>query len=114
MDIPYLDPSRGRQGRTGIFSRILRLCGTALFLTGVAVGCYSGLQWLQTGRADPTLIQDVVTSRLPDGVQGWIAGPRSWYGLHRLALWVLRIPLFASVAFTGFLILLAGTASRRP
>jgi len=113
MDAPYLDPSRGRQKAPGVFSRIVRLIGMAMFLTGLAMGCYAGLRWLETGHSTATLINDVVAAQLPDRAQAWIARPRSWYGLHRVVVWVLRIPLFASVAFSGFLILLASTASGR-
>ena len=82
-----------------------------MFVTGIILGCYVGLRWLQTGRVEATLIEDAVVAKLPDPAQAWIARPRSWYGLHRFIVWVLRIPLFASVAFGGFLILLA-TATR--
>lgn len=82
-----------------------------MFVTGVVLGCYAGLRWLQTGGFEATLIEDVVISKLPDDARVWIADPRSWRGLHRLVIWVFRIPLFASVAFGGFLILLA-TATR--
>jgi len=84
-----------------------------LFLTGIAMGCYAGLRWLQTGHGDPTLIEDVIVANLPDPAQAWIVRPRSWLGLHRVVVWGLRIPLYASVAFGGFLILLASTASSR-
>ena len=82
-----------------------------MFVTGVVLGCYVGLHWLQTGRFDATLIEDVVVAKLPDRARAWVAQPSSWHGLHRFTLWILRIPLFASVAFSGFLILLA-TATR--
>ena len=111
MDAPYLDPSRGRRNKAGIVVRSARLLGIAMFVTGIILGCYVGLHWLQTGRVEARLIEDAVVAKLPDAVQVWIAHPRSWYGLHRFIVWVLRIPLFASVAFSGFLILLA-TATR--
>ena len=94
-----------------MFVRSARLLGLLMFVTGVALGCYVGLRWLQTGRVEATLIEDVVVAKLPDDVRSWVAHPRSWYGLHRLTVWILRIPLFASVAFSGFLVLLA-TATR--
>jgi hypothetical protein len=78
-----------------------------MFVSGVILGCYVGLHWLQTGRIEATLVEDVVFAKLPNSAQAWVARPRSWYGLHRFVVWVLRIPLFASVAFIGFLILLA-------
>jgi hypothetical protein len=78
-----------------------------MFVTGVILGCYVGLHWLQTGRIEATLLEDVVFAKLPAGAQGWVTRPRSWYGLHRFVIWVLRIPLFAAVAFSGFLVLLA-------
>ena len=111
MDAGYLDPSRGRREKAGVFVRTARLLGLVTFLAGVILGCYVGLQWLQTGRLDATLLEDVVVAKLPASAQTWVAQPRSWYGLHRFVMWVLRIPLFASVAFSGFLILLA-TATR--
>ena len=89
MDAPYLDPSRGRQDKAGVLVR------SALLL----------------GLVEATLIEDVVLGKLPDDAKAWVAHPRSWYGLHRFTVWILRIPLFASVAFSGFLILLA-TATR--
>ena len=111
MDAPYLDPSRGRRDKAGVLVRGARLLGLVMFVTGLILGCYVGLLWLQSGRVEATLIEDVVLARLPDDAQAWVAHPRSWYGLHRFAMWILRIPLFASVAFGGFLILLA-TATR--
>ncbi len=111
IDAPYLDPSRGRRDKAGVFVSGARLLGLAMFVTGILMGCYVGWQWLQTGRFDATLIEDVVVAKLTDRAQAWIAQPRAWYGLYRLVVWLLRIPLFASVAFGGFLILLA-TATR--
>jgi hypothetical protein len=111
MDAPYLDPSRGRRDKAGVLVRSARLLGLVMFVAGIMLACYVGLRWLQTGRVEATLIEDVVLAKLPDDAQAWVAHPRSWYGLHRFALWILRIPLFASVAFSGFLILLA-TATR--
>jgi len=113
MDAPYPDPSRGRQKAPGVFARGTRLLGMAIFVTGLVMGCYAGFRWLQTGHSDATLIQDVILAKLPDRAQAWVARPESWYGLHRVMLWVLEIPLFASLAVGGFLILLAGTASGR-
>jgi hypothetical protein len=111
MDDRYLDPSRGRREKAGVFVRGARLLGVVMFVTGVVLGCYVGLHWLQTGRVEATLIEDVVVAKLPDDIRSWVAYPRSWYGLHRFVMWVLRIPLFVSVAFGGFLVLLA-TATR--
>jgi hypothetical protein len=82
-----------------------------MFLTGVVLGCYVGWDWLRTGQLRAMLMEDIVVARLPDRAQEWIRHPLSWYGLHQYVMWVLRIPLFASAAFTGFLILLA-TATR--
>lgn len=107
MDAPYLDPSRGRRDKAGLFVRGARLLGLVMFVSGVILGCYVGLHWLQTGRVEAMLLEDVVFTKLPDSAQAWVVHPRSWYGLHRFVVWVLRIPLFASVAFSGFLILLA-------
>ena len=111
MDAPYLDPSRVRQDKAGVLVRSARLLGLVMFVTGIILGCYVGLRWLQTGLVEATLIEDVVLGKLPDDAKAWVAHPRSWYGLHRFTVWILRIPLFASVAFSGFLILLA-TATR--
>ena len=107
MDAPYLDPSRARREKAGVLVRTARLIGLVMFVTGVILGCYVGLHWLQTGRIEATLLEDVVFAKLPAGAQGWVTRPRSWYGLHRFVIWVLRIPLFAAVAFSGFLVLLA-------
>lgn len=111
-DAPYLDPSRNLRDAGGVVVKGVRLLGLMMFMTGVVLGCYAALHWFQTGRVDAALIEDVVVAKLPNATRAWIAHPRSWLGLHRLALWVLRIPLFASVGFSGFLILL-GTATRR-
>lgn len=113
MDAPHLDPSRGRRAAAGLFARGVRLLGLVMFVTGLLLACHAGFQWLQTGHADPTLVEDVMLPKLPDQAQAWIAHPRSWYGLHRFTRWVLQIPLFASIAFTGFLILLTTAASDR-
>lgn len=113
IDAPYVDPSRGRAEAPSVFSRLVRLIGMAMFLTGLAIGCYAGLRWLQVGHGDLMLLSDVIVEYLPDRAQTWIIRPRSWFGLHRIVVWVLRIPMFASMAFVGFLLLLASTASGR-
>jgi hypothetical protein len=87
--------------------------GMTMFLAGLALGCYAGLRWLQVGNFDVMLMNDVVAEHLPERAQTWIIRPRSWFGLHRLVVWVLRIPIFAAAAFVGFLLLLASTASAR-
>jgi hypothetical protein len=111
MDAPYQDPSRGRRRNAGLFARILRLIGTILFVAGVLLGAYAAFEWLKTGHTDAVLVEDVLLARLPELIRSWIAHPRSWHGLHRVAMWLLRIPVFATIGFGGFLILLASTAS---
>jgi hypothetical protein len=65
MDAPYLDPSRGCREKAGVFVRSARVLGLVMFVTGVILGCYVGLRWLQSGRAEATLIEDVVLARCP-------------------------------------------------
>lgn len=107
MDAAYLDPSRSPRRTAGVFILTARLLGLVVFTTGIVLGCYAGLHWFRTGQFGAALIEDVVVAKLPNDARLWIGHPRSWYGLHRFVMWVLRIPLFALLAFTGFLILLA-------
>ena len=113
LDAPYLDPSRGRRDAPTRSSTGLRLIGTALLLIGFTLGCLGAWQWLRTGTGHSTVISDIVFHRLPDPVRDWIAQPHTWHGLHRFIVWMLDVPLFASAAFAGFLLLLASTGSGR-
>jgi hypothetical protein len=83
-----------------------------VLLAGIGMGCYAGLRWLQTGSSDSSVLADLVTPTLPAAARTWLAEPRSWYGAHRLAVWVVQIPVFAAVGFAGFLLLLVSVPDR--
>ena len=91
----------------------VRVVGVLLFIGGIAAGCYEGFKWLRTGRSTPVLLENVVVGPLPASMEGWIRQPDSWIGLHRIAVWVLDIPVWAVVIMVGFLVLLAAGAPRR-
>jgi len=84
-----------------------------VLLGGIGMACYAGWRWLQTGQSDSALIAEVVTPWLAADARAWLARPNAWFGAHRLAAWVLQIPVFALVTFVGFLLLLVSVGDRR-
>lgn len=104
---------RGTRRRSGVVSRVFRFLGMVVLLAGIGMACYAGWRWLQTGQSDSAVIAEVVNPWLPAGTRGWLAKPNSWFGAHRLATWLVQIPVFALVTFLGFLLLLVSVGDRR-
>jgi len=109
----FLDPSRARPEAPTPWARIVRMAGATLFAVGLAMGCYATIHWLQTGDGGTAVVYDVVGAQLPPDVRAWIADPDSWRGLHMLVVWFLDIPLYASAAIGGFLLLLSAAAAEK-
>jgi hypothetical protein len=70
-----------------------------VLLVGIGLIAYAGVQWLQTGRWHPLTVDGALASW--STTSNWVAHPHSWYGLHRIVVWVLRVPLFVIVTFLG-------------
>ncbi|WP_146751222.1 hypothetical protein, partial [Pseudomonas aeruginosa] len=79
----------------------------------VAVGlvklALAGVFWLQTGIWRPqtgvVALQDFGLS--PAKVNAWLAAPKSWIGLQKIAVVFLRWPAFVLYLLAGFLLALA-------
>ena len=88
------------------FQRARRLSGVlirafsfAVFLAGIGLAVYAGVQWLQTAHWQPLTVDGALASW--PATRDWIAHPRSWLGLHRVVDWVVRVPVFLIVMVLG-------------
>jgi hypothetical protein len=106
-------PVHRAPSRPGAIVRAVRLLGGVIFVASLCMGAYAAFLWLRTGATGSALLADVVAPRLPAEARAWLREPGSWFGLHRFAVWVVRIPVFAASGFVGFLLLLATGTGRR-
>jgi hypothetical protein len=106
-------PAQRAAVRPGVIVRVVRLLGGAIFVASLGLGAYAGFQWLQSGATGGALVADLVVPEMPAGARAWLREPDSWFGLHRFAVWVVRMPVFAASGFVGFLLLLATGKGRR-
>lgn len=68
----------------------------------------AGVGWLRTGAWKPqtgvAALQELGFSQTT--VNAWLAAPRSWIGLHKIAVVFLRWPAFLLYFFAGFVLAL--------
>jgi len=106
-------PAQRVPRRPGVLARAVRLLGGAIFVASLCMGAYAAFEWLRTGATGSPLLADAVVPRLPLDARAWLREPASWFGLHRFAVWVVQMPVFAASGFVGFLLLLATGTGRR-
>jgi len=99
--------------RSGVAARAVRLLGAVIFVGSLGMAAYAAFMWLRTDATGSPLLADVVMPRLPAEARAWMREPGSWFGLHRFAVWVVQMPVFAASGFVGFLLLLATGTGRR-
>jgi hypothetical protein len=75
----------------------------AVFLMGIGLAGYAGLQWLQTAHWQPVTVSGALASW--PTTHDWVAHPRAWLGLHRVIMWVQSVPLFVIVTLLGGVLL---------
>lgn len=93
----------------GVIAGSLRAAGIVILLAGIGWGCYTTFLWLQTGEWQALLLEPLVVRWAPAAMRDWIGHPHSWYGLHVILVWLIRIPLLAFMALLGFLIVLVSS-----
>jgi hypothetical protein len=80
-----------------------------LIAVGLVKMVLAGVFWLQTGTWKPqtgvAALQQLGFSQTR--VNAWLAAPRSWFGLHKIAVVFLRWPAFALYLFAGCLLAIA-------
>ncbi len=92
---------------------IVTAVGLAVFLTGIGLAAYAGVQWLQTARWEPLTINALLTSW--PATRDWTAHPRAWLGLHRVVMWIRWVPVFVIVTLLGgVLLVLSPSVTRSP
>jgi hypothetical protein len=80
-------------------SLVFRALSWAVFLIGLGLAAYAGVQWLQTAHWQPLTVDRALTGW--SATHDWMAHPHSWYGLHEIIAWVLHVPLFVIVTLVG-------------
>jgi hypothetical protein len=91
-------------------SLALRAISLAVLLVGIGLTVYACVQWLQTAHWQPLTVDGALTS-WPQ-TREWVAHPRSWLGLHRVVVWVLRVPVFVVVTVLGLALSLVSAPPR--
>jgi hypothetical protein len=71
----------------------------AVFLAGIGLAAYAGVQWLQTAHWQPLTVNSALTNW--PTTRDWVAHPRAWLGLHRVMMWVRSVPMFVIVTLLG-------------
>lgn len=67
----------------------------------------AGVVWLQTGTWKPQSGVAALEELGFSQTNGWMTAPRSWIGLHKIAVVFLRWPAFLLYLVAGFLLVLA-------
>ena len=93
------DPQRSRP----LIATLPGALSLAVFLTGIGLAGYAGVQWLQTAHWQPLTVNGLLTGW--PTTRDWVAHPRAWLGLHRVILWVRNVPVFVIVALLGGVLL---------
>jgi hypothetical protein len=94
-----------------LLSILLATFSLAVFLTGIGLAAYAGVQWLQTAHWQPLTINGLLTSW--PMTRDWVAHPRAWLGLHRVIMWVGSVPAFVIVTLLGGVLLALSPPLRR-
>jgi len=90
---------RRLQSTRRLSSLALRAISLAVLMVGIGLTVYACVEWLQTARWQPLNVNGALASW--PTTREWLAHPRSWLGLHRVVVWVLRVPLFVMVTALG-------------
>lgn len=88
---------------------IPRWPGWILVAVGLVKLAFAGVFWLRTATWRPqtgvAALQELGFSQA--NVNAWLAAPRSWVGLHKIAVVFLRWPAFLLYLLAGSLLVLA-------
>jgi hypothetical protein len=86
----------------------VRTLSVAVFVSGIGLAAYAGIQWMQTAHWQPLTVNGLLASW--PATRSWVAHPRSWLGLHQLIVPILRVPLFIIVTLSGGALLIVRPA----
>lgn len=100
---------KGRASWRRFVETIPRWPGWLLVGVGLVKLALAGVSWLQTGTWKPqsgvAALEELGFSQA--NVNAWLAAPRSWIGLHKIAVVFLRWPAFVLYLLAGFILALA-------
>jgi hypothetical protein len=89
-----------------------RALSLGVFLSGVGLAAYAGVQWLQTAHWQPLTVNGVLTAW--PATREWVARPRTWLGLHRVITVLRSVPVFVLVMLLGGALLVLSSPFTRP
>jgi len=84
----------------------------AVFVAGLGLAGYAGMQWLQTAHWQPLTVNGLLTSW--PTTRDWVAHPHAWLGLHRIIMWVRSVPVFIIVMLLGGVLVVVSPPLTRP
>ncbi|MGE5098545.1 MAG: hypothetical protein ACM3SX_01010 [Deltaproteobacteria bacterium] len=93
--------------RTRLVETIPQWPGWILAAVGVLKLAQAGVYWLQTATWKPQTGVAALEELGFSHVRAWVAAPRSWIGLHKIAVLVLPLPAFVLYFAAGLLLVLA-------
>ena len=102
------DPQHSRR----LIATLVGALSLAVFLTGIGLAGYAGVQWLQTAHWQPLTVNGVLTGW--PTTRDWVAHPRAWLGLRRVIMWVRNVPMFVIVTLLGVVLLVVSPPLTRP
>lgn len=88
-----------------IFSVLVVILGIGVFIYGMGIVVYQVYQYLKTGAwIEMPLMIAADFFEIP-----WIDNPTSWYGFHKIVVWVLELcTLSIAMIFLGSIIISGG------
>lgn len=96
-----------RTSRTRLIAAVPRLPSWILVAVGVLKLAQAGVFWLQTATWRPQSGVAALEELGFSHARAWMAAPRSWIGLHKIAVLVLRWPAFVLYFAAALLLALA-------
>lgn len=96
-----------RTSRTRFIDTSPQWPGWILAAVGIVKLAQAGVYWLQTATWKPQTGVAALEELGFSHARAWLAAPRSWIGLHKIAVLVLRWPAFVLYVAAGLLLMLA-------
>jgi len=93
-----------RRGRNRFFSGLFFVLGILLLLATFAIVGFQVIFYLYRGEWIALPLMRFVELG-PGGLHGWVLQPGSWYGLHRLIVWTLKMPTAFMTFALGYLLI---------
>ncbi len=94
-----------------LVERTFSLLGVAVFLVPIAVLAYQLWVLANTGVWPSLSVMTLLVTWMPERLEGsWLLNPQSWFGLHKVVIGLLDLPLALAALCASIVVLLAISA----